>query len=266
MRRAFFVFGIVWTTILLFPLMAMAEEDTKETWKELNQTSDQILQLVKQEKYEDAKKLIGYFSDVFLRLDFKAEGLTMNDLRTVTITVDKANEALASVDMSYSERVHEVTSFRLAVDALSSDFHPLWLYTEDTIMTVLQHLTENIKEGSAQTFQHGLNEFLYQYKMVRPALLIDLEPMQLQKIESQIKFLESLRVDVTNQEVILNHLESMISEWESLYQQVKEEQADPSLLWVIITIGGMIFFSLSYVGWKKYKAEKEKSDKIRAKE
>ncbi len=35
-------------------------------------------------------------------------------------------------------------------------------------------------------------------------------------------------------------------------------EADPSLWWVIISTGGIIVLTLSYVGWRNIKAEKEK--------
>ena len=39
----------------------------------------------------------------------------------------------------------------------------------------------------------------------------------------------------------------------------KKDEADPSLIWVIISTGGMIVLTLSYVGWRKYRGEKEKN-------
>ena len=36
-----------------------------------------------------------------------------------------------------------------------------------------------------------------------------------------------------------------------------EDEADPSLWWVIISTGSIIILTLSYVGWRKYQGEKE---------
>ncbi|KGA99123.1 sporulation protein YpjB [Alkalihalobacillus alcalophilus ATCC 27647 = CGMCC 1.3604] len=265
MRRLFtFYLGIA--IVLIFPYPTSAETDTGDPWNELNRTSDLILQLVKQENFEQAKKELNYFSEQFLQMDFKGEGLTMNDLRTVTLSIEKAEEALTAAELEFTDRIMHVTSFRLAVDALSSEFHPLWLYTEESVMGALQKMIESLQVEERQQFQLALNEFLRQYQMIRPALLIDLTPEQLTRVESQVKYLETLRKEANNLNILTNHLETIVQEWEQLYQQVKEESSDPSFLWVMFTIGGMIFFTLIYVGWRKYTAEKEMSAKIRAKE
>jgi sporulation protein YpjB len=36
-----------------------------------------------------------------------------------------------------------------------------------------------------------------------------------------------------------------------------QDQADPSLWWVIISTGSIIIMTLSYVGWRKYKGDKD---------
>ncbi len=246
-----------------FPIEVNAKDDTSvHTWKQLNQTSDRILQLVKVEEFEEAKQLLDYFSRLFLEINFQEEGLTMSALRIVTNTYEKAVEAVTATDQPLEERIYRVTSFRLAVDALSSEHHPLWLQSEGRMMHVIQAMEETIKEGDSRSFQYRFNEFIKNYEMIRPALLIDIKSEQLERIQSQIMFLEKQR-NQFNQEILSSHVGLIKEEWTNLYKQVKEDATDPSLWWVMIAIGGMITLSLTYVGWKKYKAEKQK---VRAKE
>ncbi|ARK30330.1 sporulation protein YpjB [Halalkalibacter krulwichiae] len=252
---------ILMILILVFsvPQSILADENSSvHTWKSLNNTSDQILQLVKQQEFEEAKQLLDYFSASFLEVDFQKEGVTMSALRTVTSSFESAVEAVTAMDMSLDRRIYKVTAFRLAVDALSSDYHPLWLHTEESIMNALSRMKETVEESEIQAFQHRFNEFLRHYEMIRPALFIDIEPQQLQRIDSQINYLESIRSGHVDEDKVLSHLTIMESEWSNLYKRVKEDNADPSLWWVMFSIGGMITLSLSYVGWKKYKAEKQK--------
>ncbi|MFC0559902.1 sporulation protein YpjB [Halalkalibacter alkalisediminis] len=257
---------ILLIAIFLFnvPQSIHAEEATSlHTWKELNHTSDQILQLVKQEEFEEAKQMLDYFSVSFLEVDFQEEGITMSSLRTVTSSFEKAVEAVTAIDMPLDQRIFTVTAFRLAIDALSSEHHPLWLHTEKSVMNAIRAMKETIGEGETQAFQHRFNEFLRHYDMIRPALFIDIEPQQLQRVDSQITFLERIRNESLDEDKVISHLEIMEKEWTNLYQRIKEDSADPSLWWVMFTIGGMITMSLSYVGWKKYRAEKRK---VRVKE
>ncbi len=107
----------------------------------------------------EAKQLLDYFSASFLEVDFKEEGITMNALRTVTLAIEQAEEALTAVDLSLEERIYVVTAFRLAVDALSSEHHPLWLRTENTIMHSLEAMLETTENNDSQGLQHRTNTF-----------------------------------------------------------------------------------------------------------
>lgn len=249
--------------VSLVSTISFAEEEQGYTWKQLNKTSDQILQLVKLEKYEEAKQLLAYFSTLFLEMDFKEKNISMSSLQVVTMTYEKANEAVTAAGLSVEERIHNVTSFRLAIDALTSEHHPLWLQMEEKVMYSLQSLEEAIAEEDDRMYQHRLNEFLRHYNQLRPALLIHIKQDDFQRIDSQIVYLEKRRQQNVEKETMQAHLKMMETEWSTLFNQVKEDSADPSLWWVMIAIGGMITLSLSYVGWRKYKAEKQK---IRMKE
>ncbi|MBP3950610.1 sporulation protein YpjB [Bacillus suaedae] len=245
--------------LLIFPLNVQADgSPSLHTWKELNQTSDQILQLVKQEKFTEAKQLMGYFSVSFLEMDFRDEGITMSALRAVTLAFEKAEESVTATEMPLEQRISQVTAFRLAVDALSSEYHPLWLHSEESIMNALNLMEESVKQKDSQAYQIRMNQFLEQYEKIRPALYIDTEPQQLQRIDSQITYLDHNRAKSLNEENLIQHIDVMKDEWTNLYKRVKEDSADPSLWWVMFTIGGMITTSLSYVGWRKYRAEKKK--------
>jgi len=47
----------------------------------------------------------------------------------------------------------------------------------------------------------------------------------------------------------------------NLFENMDEDEADPSLWWVIISTGSIIILTLSYVGWRKYKGDREKPRK-----
>jgi sporulation protein YpjB len=258
MRRVFICILFISIFIGSTGIGYATEVNGQHTWKELNQTTDHVLQLVKQEKFEEAKQLLDYFSEAFIELDFKEQGFTMNDMRTITLTFEAAVEAVTATERPLDERIYTVTSFRLAVDALSSEHHPLWLQSEETILVTLLAIKEEYSQENSEALQHRMNTFFRHYQMIRPALLIDLEPQMLQRIESQITYLDNLRVDGVGSNKLIPHIELMESDFRKMFERIKEDSADPSLLWVMFTIGGMIVLSLSYVGVRKYRAEKSK--------
>ena len=258
-----FVVAMIIVFACSFSMTALADEEPREQiWKKINQTSDRILQLVKSDGLEEAKQLLDYFATLFFELDFQEEKITMNELRVITTTYERAKEAVTSIDMPSQERIYRVTSFRLAVDAISNESNPLWLHSEEKMMKFIDDMEGALKKGDPQSFQHRLNEFLRYFEVIRPALLIDLKSEQFQRIQSQVKFLENKRNEL-DANILISHLQLMEEEWTNVYKRLKEDATDPSLWWVILTIGSMITLSLSYVGWKKYKAEKQK---LRAKE
>ncbi|GAE29037.1 sporulation protein YpjB [Halalkalibacter hemicellulosilyticus] len=247
------------TISLIIPVTAYADDSpSQHTWKQLNHMSDQILQLTKQEKFAESKQLMNHFSNSFLEIDFREEGITMSSLRAVILAFEKAEQSLTATDIMLEDRIRAVTSFRLAVDALTSEFHPLWLQTEEVVMQALTEMEASIVENDEQAFQVRLNQLLNQYEMIRPALYIDTEPQQLQRIDAQIAYLDRMRIESTSNNKLVDHMELMKEEWEQLYKRMKEDNTDPSFWWVIFTIGSMITGSLTYVGWKKYRAEKRK--------
>ena len=52
-------------------------------------------------------------------------------------------------------------------------------------------------------------------------------------------------------------LDALQYDLKTIFENMEEDEADPSLWWVIISTGSIIILTLSYVGWKKYKGDKE---------
>lgn len=250
---------IICFVFLVFSTSVHAEKDLDEKeWRNLNHTADKILQLVKEEKYSDAKQLMDFFSKQFLAIRYDNKDLSMTHLRLITTTYEKAMGAVTSTGASHEERVVSVSEFRLVIDAVVSEHHPLWKNTETQVMNYFAKMREAISSEDHDAFGHHLNGFLRRYSMIRPAIMIDLQPHQFQRIDSHVKYVERYRSTITHDETKSKHLKIMEDDFGKLFKGFEEDQADPSLWWVIFSIGGTILLSLSYVGFKKYKAEKNK--------
>lgn len=244
---------------ILFSQSVNAEKkfDTKQ-WLELNHTADQVLQLVKEEKYSDAKQLLEFFSKQFLAIRNKDKNLTMTQLRVITTSYENAHGALTSVSAPHQQRVNAVSELRLVIDAFTSEHHPLWKKTETQIMGSIKKMELAIDTGDKTSFNQSLNDFLQKYGIIRPAILVDLQPQQFQRVDSHVKFLEKYRASIIEDTNKQNQIKIMKQDFEEMYRGFEEDQADPSLWWVMFSIGGTIMLSLIYVGYKKYKAEKDK--------
>ncbi|MBM6619843.1 sporulation protein YpjB [Bacillus suaedaesalsae] len=253
---------IVLTIVLLCvkPLFGYSDHTSQHTdnWKKLDSISDQALQLVKHQKYEEAKKLLSYFSDKFSNEIIQEKSFSMDEIRLITTTYEDAKLALTSTSASHEERVQAVTKFRLVVDAVNSEYQPLWAEMEYSVMTTFQSMKESVKIQDNEAFQIRLNQFITKYEVIHPSILLDLEVTQSEKIDSFVTFLDEYRDEFLKNDSRMEHMETMEEELIKMFKQMKEDDADPSLIWVMISTGSIIVLTLSYVGWRKYKGDKEK--------
>lgn len=111
--------------ILLFPITIHADETSPID--KLNSISDEALQMVRSSRYDDAHKLLLYFSEEFISMDQRP--FSMDELRIVTVAHNEALEATANDSLEHSEIVNKVTKFRLVMDAINTGgnlFGPRW--------------------------------------------------------------------------------------------------------------------------------------------
>ncbi len=242
--------------MIVFPISSHAH--AHDHWEKLDQLSDQALQLVKQERYEDAKSMLEYFSNEFLKVNVNDRNYSMDELRIITVTHDHAVEALNSTSLSLEERVKKVTQFRLVIDAIRSEHQPLWTEMEHSIMTTFNQMKETIVEGDKQTYENQLDLFMEKYDMIHPSLKVDVSPLTVQRLDSHISFLDSYRDEALKTSTRLQQLEQMELDLRTIFDNMTEDEADPSLIWVMISTGSVIILTLSYVGWRKYKGDKQR--------
>ncbi|WP_075982115.1 sporulation protein YpjB [Bacillus massilinigeriensis] len=254
MRAKYAIFALI--ILLLIPLSAEAE--TTSPIEKLDRISDESLQMVKSERYEDAQKLLQYFSNQFETI--KGEhSLTMDELRMVTFFYDEALEATTGVDMMKEERIKKVTKFRLIMDALNSEYQPMWAEMEDSIMQTVGEVRKAAKKKDIETFHSELNSFLSQYELIYPSIKLDIEAERIQKLEARINYIDHYRSQVIESSTSQKELELLESDLHQIFTQVSEDDADPSLWWVMISTGSIIIVTLTYVGWKKYRGQREKA-------
>ncbi|SDY87843.1 sporulation protein YpjB [Evansella caseinilytica] len=247
--------------MMIWPLTIAAAEDEDngmKLWRDLNQTTDSILRYVKEGYLEEAQQLFHQFSEQFLSIRASDYDLSMKELQVITAVFDEAEEAVISVSLSHEDRINKVYKLRLLVDVYEATYEPLWKKTENTLMTPLKKMALAVEEENPTAFQAEYHQFIQHYEMVRPGWSVSLPDELYQQIDSQVKYLQQLRPDIQNKATITNHIHVMEEQLKAIYEGKQDEVSDPSLIWVIITIGGAIVLVLTYAGWKKYRGEKDR--------
>ena len=253
------LFAIV---MLLAPITVFADKESP--MEKLDNISDEALQMVKFQKYDDAKKLLEYFSTQFTSLAKKEQPLTMDELRIVTVSKDEAIEAAESPNMKYEERINKLTKFRLVIDAIVSSHQPLWIEMKDQIMNVFHHAKEAANKGDSSQFHAYFNNFLTLYNVIYPSMKVDVPAENIQRLDARINFIDEYRLQIVSDPKSQQELVTLETDLNNLFDNMNEDQADPSIWWVIISTGSIIIMTLSYVGFRKYKGDKQmKKDRSR---
>ncbi|HBZ09444.1 MAG TPA: sporulation protein YpjB [Bacillus bacterium] len=234
---------------------AYASSDS--TLAELDQMADEALQLTKFSRLEEAKSILERFAVRFSEQGVKDGKFTMDELRVLTASHHEALRAVTNINMNVDERIRLVTSFRLAADAISSTHQPMWIEMEASVMKDFQEVKNAALEGDKQAYNQNLNSFLATYTVIQPSLKIDLAADKLQKLDSKITFIDRYRSDFSEQEWA-EHLDSLEQDLQKIFSNPDEDEADPSLWWVISMTGSIIVLTLSYVSWRKYKGERQR--------
>lgn len=246
--------------LILAPIAAYAE--TTSPVEELDDISDEALQMVKLHRYEDANRLLKHFSEEFLTVTGNGRPFSMDELRIITVAHGEAIEAVANAEIGHNERMNRVTKFRLVIDAIASTHQPLWTEMEGPIMTVFNNVKTAAYEGDNDQFHSNLNSFLSLYNVIHPSMKIDINPERIQKIDAKVSFIDQYRPQVLSEASSQEELEALESDLQTIFDDMTEDEADPSLWWVMISTGSIIILTLSYVGWRKYKGDNEKSKKV----
>jgi len=241
--------------MMLSPITVNAEEQS--TMEKLDDISDEALQMVKFHRYDDAKKLLDYFSNQFQQVSGKVQPLTMDEVRIITSSHDEAMEAAVSPDMLHEERINRLTKFRLVIDAIATSHQPLWTEMESQIMTAFHQAKDAANQGDSEHFHANYNNFLSLYNVIYPSMKIDVPVENIQRLDARIKFIDEYRSQVLTDLEGKQELDKLDTDLKNLFTNIEDDEADPSLWWVIISTGSIIIMTLSYVGWKKYQGEKD---------
>lgn len=238
--------------------------DHLSTIEEFDKLSNDALQFVKTSRYDDALRLLQVFADEFIVFTMYEGDLSKADIQLISLLNEEAIQAVKDGDRTHEEKVNEVTKLRLAVDAAIHSTQPLWQGMKEPMLAILDNIKEAIKMKDHTNLHSQLNSFLNLYDVIYPSLKMNVSLEQFQKIDTQVVFLDKYRSQLFTKENSQQELEALQQELEAVFNNIEEDEADPSLWWVIIMTGSIIILTLSYVGYRKFIGEKEK-EKLRRK-
>ncbi|MBN8207967.1 hypothetical protein JI666_04350 [Bacillus sp. NTK071] len=236
--------------LMMFPVNVHASDtDTKQVW---NDIAANVLEFGKQEKFDRAKIMLEEFAQAFP--GEAGDELTTTELRVVLNAHDRAMQSITAVDKANEQRIQALTEFRLAVDALVSTDQPMWRQMDDKLLQLIDEMSIAIEHGDVDVYEASKKRFLGTYSIIKPATAIDLSVETQQRLDSHIAFIE--RYASGKDKNLVGQLQTMHDDFEKAFDKSKEED-EASILWMIVSIGGIITLTLAYVVFLKYRGEKE---------
>ncbi|WP_338749654.1 sporulation protein YpjB [Bacillus sp. FJAT-52991] len=254
-------FGRLFIIFFLFmlPISTQAEMINSRLLK-LDTIAEQALEFTKAGRYDQAQQFMHQFQKEYLVLQEDHRLASPEEWSVISNVFDEALPLIERPDGREQQCLEVMTSFRLAVNAISSTGTPLWTQMEEPVMSSLQDLKQSSSQLDSSQFHETLNVFLSNYDMLKPSLQVDLASSRLQVLDEQVRYVDHYRDEILAAQSETGEIERLEKEVKAIfYEETKEEVIQPSLGWVISVTGGIIITTLSYVGWRKYKGQQEEA-------
>ncbi|HWO78477.1 MAG TPA: sporulation protein YpjB [Bacillus sp. (in: firmicutes)] len=249
------IIGVVISLLFCWTFVGQAANLTP--LESLSNLSEKALQLTKAGHYNRAESIMEQFSEQFQQVSSQMV-FTMDQVQVITIAEQEARNALANSELSKDDKVSSMVKFRLVLDALVSNHQPLWTQMEDSILGIYNEAVGAAHAKDIDKFHMLYNSFLSQYNLIYPSLKLDVPAEAVLKVDARIQYIDEYRPELVNDPNGIKELEALAQDLQQLFEQSEEDEADPSLWWVITTTGSIIILTLSYVGFRKYKGGQEK--------
>ncbi|SFP42375.1 sporulation protein YpjB [Salibacterium halotolerans] len=212
-------------------------------------------------EFEEAKAVHSWIAGRLPEVSFNDYDMNTAQLTALLRAFDRAGTALVDADMDEAERVRFILAFRLAVDAAVHSKNPIWKDYARSLSERLETLKENLQKGNTQDAEQLFHEWQTGFEIIRPAMYTSEMEEDYMPLVSYIRYLDGENWAHSGQVPRIETLQQYITD---VVENHRKDGADPSLWAVILSIGSILFASLTYTGWKKYKGEKE-HDRMRDK-
>lgn len=242
--------------IILFFVPVQSGQATADEMHRLDHLADDALQFAQLGRVEDVRRVIEKIGTI---LDSETGNhLPVDEWRMLSLSYQEVNKLLHQNDVDEEQLLSQLTKFRLVVDAIATDYQPLWLDMESIVTDIVDEAIEAFHAGDEETFLSQMDAFFHTYELLYPSLVVDVPLEKIQRVDSHIQYIKMNVETMLSSDRASGELTQLQEEVRSLFTDTEEDEADPSLWWVIITTGGIIVSTLSYVGYRKYRGEKEK--------
>ncbi|NDI34378.1 sporulation protein YpjB [Chengkuizengella sediminis] len=240
-------------------VLSLDEENLKQL-ETMNMLASEMVQKTTEKNYVEARDILLKLSEQLTEVNY--DGLTsIEGLKALSDTFVIAKRNFNSVNLSEQDALISSAKVHLVIDALSHQKEPMWLQYYSVLNSDLSELQTAASLGNKEKTNQLMKTYEQHYAFIRPAMIINREPENIDQLDSYLTFLQNHISDEDKKEnvnAVIEELKRFIKEvfYQDQSSTVPPLTKDQSIFSWVISIGTIIVSVLFYVGWRRYDYEK----------
>ncbi|WP_010631670.1 sporulation protein YpjB [Sporolactobacillus vineae] len=246
MKSGKVIAGMLVIFYIFFSFGSFAEGAGKNTSAALSDQADQIVQYTDANQIQAAKAVLKNLEASWSAIKSM---YSETDQRTIEIQLDQLGSVLTG-STSAGERPARALSLRLSLDALSAGNHdPLWTQMRDPVLSTIGAMESAMRKHDRAAFYDQRNQFLNQYAILYPALVISGSDDLLNRVDRLVSGLG--KDGLTNRESLAD-LSKLRAEFRQLFHLQTMAIQGNRVPFIAFVIGVVLILSLAFVSWRRF--------------
>ncbi|MHA0855409.1 sporulation protein YpjB [Paenibacillus sp. CMAA1364] len=225
---------------------------------ELNEVAQRLYRDVVDGNLTEVRLGIQKVEEIFTSVSF--EGLTdVEGVQALAESIVEMKAATAQASIQPQQWINAAAKLRLAADSLSNRVQPLWHQYYKVVREDLSVMIQQVDKNDTQALKKAYDSLQGHYELIRPAIIIQKKPYEVNMLDSWLSFAGGL-INATTLDVgaTRNAIHQGEELFNTLFGKKRDEPAfsTQSELYSYqngIWIGGLfILTALVYVGYRKY--------------
>ncbi|KLU56470.1 hypothetical protein EL84_25295 [Paenibacillus sp. VT-400] len=267
-----FIALLLWTN-LAYRVSAQSEAlnsnsdqqvSTSNSIAQLNEEAAILYRQALENNIEEVRGSILRISKSLEHISFEGQ-TTVEGIHALSETIVEVKQAVVKVKNDDASLQQSSAKLRLAADSLANPTKPLWLQYYKIVKNDLDALSAATNQGqTAAVLANRYTVLEEHYETIRPAALIRREPYEIAQMDAWLSHTKGLTAakqpDLAQLKSMVGHGEELVNK---LFGREKDESAfvpfvqGPDRRAAGLLISSVIVATLSYAGYRKYRAQQQ---------
>ncbi|MEK4367839.1 MULTISPECIES: sporulation protein YpjB [unclassified Paenibacillus] len=237
---------------------------TSNSIAKLNEEAAILYRQALENNIEEVRGSILRISKSLEHISFEGQ-TTVEGIHALSETIVEVKQAVVKVKNDDASLQQSSAKLRLAADSLANPTKPLWLQYYKIVKNDLDALSAATNQGqTAAVLANRYTVLEEHYETIRPAALIRREPYEIAQIDAWLSHTKGLTAakqpDLAQLKSMVGHGEELVNK---LFGREKDESAfvpfvqGPDRRAAGLLISSVIVATLSYAGYRKYRAQQQ---------